>query len=213
MGEISLKDPFGSSIVSVIQKYELRHNLEIGSWDGIGSTQCFIRGMLHLRAPKKLYCLEILEDRYKVLVKNVEMFNFVEPLNMSSITSSDLLVKDFDTDFWTSPYRKEKYPFISKEDFYSWYQHDISVMKDRKGFLEEYKDSFDAVLIDGSLFTGYSEFALLKDRTKCFFLDDVHKSFKCNRIYQELNSNTDWTLLYNFPDVRYGACVFIRLGL
>lgn len=213
MKEISLQDPFGKAIVSVIQEYNFRHNLEIGAWDGLGSTQCFIRGMCSLKLPKKLYCLESANDRYESLVNNVRCHTFVEPVNMTSITTSDWLVKDFDADVWSSPYNKIKkqYP---KEEVYSWYQYNVRTMQEKKkGFLRECKDNFDAVLIDGGAFTGYSEFMLLKARSKCFFLDDVHRGFKCNQIYHELLLDKNWVLLYNFPNVRNGACVFIKEDL
>lgn len=213
MGEISLQDPFGKAIVSVIAEFDFRHNLEIGAWDGSGSTQCLIKGMRLLKKPKKLYCLESIDDRYKLLVNNVESHDFVEPVNMSSIAMSDWLVKDFDADIWNSPYNKIKRSF-PKSEVYSWYQHNINIItKEKRGFLKECKENFDAVLIDGGAFTGYSEFILLKDRTKCFFLDDVHRGFKCNQIYHELMSDKNWILLHDFPDVRNGACIFIKVDL
>lgn len=213
MEEISLKDPFGKAIASVIMEYGFRHNLEIGSWDGLGSTQCFIKGMCHLKNSKSLYCLECLDDSYKLLVNNVKNHDFVKPVNMSSIAVSDWLVKDFDADVWNSPYNKTEQKF-PKDEVYSWYQHDVNVMAEKgEGFLQKCKDSFDAVLIDGGAFTGYSEFVLLKDRTKCFFLDDVYKAFKCNQIYHELMSDKNWILLHDFPDVRNGACIFIKADL
>jgi hypothetical protein len=211
--DISLKDPFGKAIISVIKEHNFRHNLEIGSWDGLGSTQCLIKGMRLLQKPKSLYCLESVDDRYKLLVNNVKCHAFVKPVNMGSIALSDWLVRDFDADIWNSPYNKIKRSF-PKDEVYSWYQHNVNtVTNEKKGFLRECKDNFDAVLIDGGVFTGYSEFVLLKDRTKCFFLDDVHKSFKCNQIYHELISDKNWVLLHDFPDVRNGACIFIKVNL
>lgn len=210
MGEITSKDAFGRSIAAVIQKFDFRYNLEIGSWDGTGSTQCFIAGMLPLGQPKKLICLEIDNGRYQVLVEKVECFSFVEPINMSSITTSDWLVKDFDADIWNSPYNKIEKRF-SRDEVHAWYQgHGKILAGQKRGFLRECHDTFDAVLIDGGAFTGYSEFVLLKNRTKCFFLDDVHRAFKCNQIYQELLIDKDWSLSYEFSSVRNGACVFIR---
>ena len=213
MGEITLNDAFGKAIASVIKRFNFRYNLEIGSWDGTGSTQCFIDGMLPLEYPKKLYCLEICVARCKILTDTVKKHDFINIINMSSITAADWLVKDFDTDIWNSPYNKIETRF-SKEEVLSWYQGNGKVLAGQtKGFLKECHEKFDAVLIDGGAFTGYSEFMLLKDRTRCFFLDDVHRAFKCNQIYQELLATKSWSLLYDFPDIRNGACVFVKSPL
>ena len=45
MAEITLEDPLGIMIRDVVQVIGLKNNLEIGAWDGSGSTQCFIEGL------------------------------------------------------------------------------------------------------------------------------------------------------------------------
>ena len=59
MGEITKLDKFGQAIISTVKKYNIQTVLEIGSWDGTGSTQCFIEGMEDLDN-KRLICLEVL---------------------------------------------------------------------------------------------------------------------------------------------------------
>lgn len=211
MGEITLNDPFGRAIASMIECYKFQQNLEIGSWDGTGSTQCFIRSMEGLEYPKNLYCIEVDVERLEALIKNVVDYDFVVPVGISSICGSDWIVSDFEKDVWQSPYNKIDKHRYGKELVRSWYDATKEVMdRSKQGFLDINKDRFDSVLIDGSAFTGYSEFVLLKDRARCFFLDDVHKAFKCNQIHHELLLDPAWELMYDFPEIRMGASIFLR---
>jgi hypothetical protein len=57
--EINLNEEFGYEIYQTISKYDLRKNLEIGSWDGEGSTECFVKAMNLLSGDKFLGCVEI----------------------------------------------------------------------------------------------------------------------------------------------------------
>ena len=67
MPEVTLADDFGRSISKVISDNNYRINLEIGSWDGAGSTQCIIDGMKKLEPNgynALLQCIEINPDRF-----------------------------------------------------------------------------------------------------------------------------------------------------
>jgi hypothetical protein len=58
--EINLNEPFGYEIFQTIIKYNLAKNLEIGSWDGEGSTNCIVEAMKHIAMPDmSLTCIEI----------------------------------------------------------------------------------------------------------------------------------------------------------
>jgi len=85
MGEINLSDKFGSSIVSVIRKYKINKVLEIGSWDGTGSTTCLIEALKQI-PDSSLSCLEVREERYRQLVESTKKYDFIKCYNESSIS-------------------------------------------------------------------------------------------------------------------------------
>jgi hypothetical protein len=208
--EIHLNEEFGYNIFQTVLKFQLKYNLEIGSWDGEGSTKCFFEAMKLLSGEKSLVCVEIVKEKYNKLKARYENFDFVNCFNGSSISYSDLLYKSFE-DVWCSPYNKLQNNHYSKETVKSWYDRDVETMKTNVNFLNANDQTFyDSVLIDGSEFTGYSEFKLLENRTKIFFLDDVHCAFKCNQIFNELISNPNWSLILELPNCRNGSAIFIK---
>jgi hypothetical protein len=68
--------------------------------------------------------------------------------------------------------------------------------------------SYDSVFLDGSEFTGYSEFVLIRDKARVIFIDDVHQAFKCFQIYDELIKSDQWVCLTDAPNWRNGFAVF-----
>jgi hypothetical protein len=206
--EIHLNEPFGQAIYNTIVTYKLSNNLEIGSWDGEGSTACFVKAMNTIDTPVKLTCIEINEEKFKTLSDRYREIPYIKCVNQSSIGYNSLVYKDFDK-IWSSPFNKTRNQY-DKDLVKTWFDYDCKALQETTGFLETDATLYDGVLIDGGEFVGYSEYLLLKDRTKVFFLDDVHHAFKCYQIYRELKDNEDWELLRENESVRNGFAIFIN---
>lgn len=213
MGEITKNDEFSAAIIKTCQDLKLLKVLEIGSWDGTGSTQCFIEGMKDLPGDKLLDCLEIKSDRYNQLVENTKNYSWVKCHNTGSISYDSMLYKFFD-EIWDSPFNK-----IPKEDqngsmkplVISWFMEDMNNLKQiKQGFIEQNNIFYDGILIDGSEFTGYSEFHLLRNRTNVFFLDDYAKAFKTNKVAYELVKSGEWDTVAGNKDTRNGWAILKR---
>jgi hypothetical protein len=210
--EIHLNEEFGYDIYQTVVKYELKNNLEIGSWDGEGSTECFVSAMNILSGDKFLGCIESDKDKILSLDQRYKNVDFVHPIYASSITYEEMISKDFES-VWNSSYNKIRKDLYPKELVKTWFDRDIDFLKKVKiGAISNISNIkyWDSVLIDGSEFTGYSEYQLLKDKTKVFFLDDVHYAFKCYQIYDELMNNNDWINLKENSNIRNGYAIFIK---
>ena len=208
MGEINNYDAFGSAIINTIKRYNLKNNLEIGSWDGTGSTQCFIEGMKDFDT-KSLTCLELRTDRYQHLVNNTSQYNWVKCYNMTTVSYESLIYKNFE-DVWSSPYNGIPDNEPGKKDLVNkWFVDDTGdIKKFGKGFLETYPDEkYDGVLIDGGEFSGYTEFLMLKDRTNVFFLDDYYNAFKTRQVAAELEKDNEWEPIIAEKNTRNGFAV------
>ena len=209
MGEINIHDEFGSNIYKTVIDCNLHRILEIGSWDGTGSTSCFISALSCLKSPS-LTCIEIQPDRYKDLVSNTKHISWVKCINNSTISYMSFIVGDFEA-VWNSKYNHIPRHNTKKETVNTWYDEDISNIKQCNiGALEIDNTFYDGVLIDGSEFTGYSEFALLKNRCNVFFLDDYYNAFKTRQVVEELNSDPNWEVIAGNKHLRNGYAIFKR---
>jgi hypothetical protein len=209
--EININEEFGNSIYEIVKNNKLKNNLEIGSWDGEGSTFCFVEAMKQFEGQKFLGCIEIDKEKISILDQRYKEFDFVCPIYGSSINYEEMIYKDFEK-IWNSPFNRIKKEIYDKELVKSWFDRDIETLKNVKiGAISKFKDHYwDSVLIDGGEFTGYSEFNLLKNRTKFLFLDDVHKAFKCYEIYEYLKNDNNWKLLKENENIRNGYAIFKR---
>lgn len=213
MGEITRNDDFGKAIIATCNNYNIKTALEIGSWDGTGSTQCLIEGM-EKHDNKRLVCLEICLDKFNELCKNTAKHNWVKCYNQSSISYINMLYKDFE-EIWNSPYNyipKQINNISNKLAASEWFKRDIEMINMFKyGYIEEHQnETYDAVLIDGGEFSGYSEFKLLKNRTNFFILDDYYNAFKCNQVEHELNTDINWEKISSNKTARNGWAIFKR---
>ena len=209
MHEISLNEEFGETIYEYVVRYNLRHNIDIGSWDGTGSTECFTSAMLKLdNKDMSLQCVEANKNRHQQLMDNYIDMSFVSCSLGSLVSYDDWTYKNLQS-VLNSGYNKIPHNHdIIKE----WHDEARDIMINSPT-CELSRGQYDAVLIDGNEFTGYDEFKLLKDRTKVFFLDDVHHAFKCYQVYHELLDDNKWYLAREFPNLRNGGAVFIRVDL
>jgi hypothetical protein len=218
MGEISKHDAFGSKIIEIVRQYNINKILEIGSWDGTGSTQCFIEGMQDLDN-KHLICLEVEPNKVQNLIQNTKHLPWVNVVCQTTITYDQLIYKNFE-EIWTSPFNGIVKDDNGGEPFKkalveSWFNQDIEKMKMHKSsYITDHKNDFyQGVMIDGGEFNGFTEYTLLKDRTNYFFLDDYYKAFKTRQVAYDLEKSGEWEVLCAEKHLRNGFAILKRKHL
>lgn len=211
MAEITEKSPFGKAMSDTILRYKINNVLEIGAFDGDGSTLVLAGALSLKRGPVSLTSIESDRGRFENLCRNLALYSFAQPVCASSIGRNSFTAWDFETDVWASPYNGIRY---AKEEVRSWHSRDVELIREIDvGFLEQSNSSWDAALVDGGEFCGYDEFRLLKDRVLCFFLDDAYAAFKTNRARCELEQDTNWRREWCSEKNRNGAAIFVHRSL
>jgi len=208
MAEITIHSAFGRAMFVTIRSLRLRRILEIGSYDGDGSTQVLVKA-LEPAEGKRLVCLEMREERFRNLCANTAEYSWVQAVNAPSVSIANFTNCDFDRDIW---------PFYSGRDagayatIRGWWEDDVRGMREFRGngFLDLNTEKFDGVLIDGGEFSAFDEFRKLEDKAFCFFLDDVFKVFKNRKVYEHLRVNPQWICLHENRSDRNGTAIFCR---
>jgi|GEM_PF-1097909 len=209
MPELILKGGFARAIFLCLQTYRCSRVLEIGSFDGDGSTQVLISAIKGLPG-RHLDCLEFIPQRYANLVKNTREHDWVRPFQLTSISYDSLSKTDFERD--VRPFYAGQ-PTSQIETIQSWWRSDVEQMKTYKnGFLNSNPLQYDAVLIDGGEFTGFDEFRILREHANCFMLDDTI-CFKCSEVRRELISDPAWEMIFDDIKERNGSSIFVRKAI
>lgn len=197
-GQINLDSEFGKFIYKVASNKSFNNYLEIGTWNGLGSTKCFIEAFKNRDNDFLFYSLECNTDKYDFANKNYKDMENVYILN-------EVLLNNMPEDIYSI------FPeILENKDFNYWNTIDFNNMKDKPLFLNRNNlpEIFDVVLFDGGEFTTWYEYQILKNKCKVIMMDDTNCS-KCKNICIDLNNQPDkWKLIFK-SDERNGACCYI----
>ena len=171
-----------------IEKYASNENykifLEIGTWNGLGSTRSFVNGFKNRNDDYIFYSLECNKDKSSDASKLYENNNKIHILN-------EVIWNEEPENFY------EIFPqCLSNEMYKHWNEIDIKNMKKCNLFLNRTNlpEIFDVILLDGGEFTTYYEFQLLKNRCRILMLDDTNVD-KCKLIVEEILSDPTWNVI------------------
>ena len=169
--------------------------LEIGTWNGLGSTKCFV-DMLNERDDDYIfYSLECNKDKSDYAKK---LYNHLYPkINILN----EVLWNEEPENFY------DIFPEAKEDKIYKqWNTIDITNMKRCSVFLDrtDLPEIFDVILLDGGEFTTYFEYKLLHNKCKYLLLDDTNTK-KCALIIKDIKENLDkWKILVEDTKSRNG---------
>ena len=200
-GQIS-NGRFSEIIKEFAKNEDYKTFLEVGTWNGMGSTKQFTDELvlrlddyvfysLECNIEKSLHARSLYSNLTKVYILNEVLFK-TEPENFYDIFPQCRTNKTY------------------KE----WHRVDMENMKQCNLFLErdDLPDVFDVILLDGGEFTTYFEFQLIKDRCKYLLLDDINVA-KCTKIVEEIKSDLEqWEILEENKTERNGFLVCKNLN-
>jgi hypothetical protein len=211
-----LNDEFYQTIYSIASSQPLNHILEIGSSSGEGSTAAWVRGITANPARPTLHCIELSKPRYQALA-----CHYANNPQVKCYWASSVGVECFPTeadvrDFYNStPSMLRQWPI---ERVLGWLRDDIEYLKThgapsdgiKQALNAAKQNTFDAVLIDGSEFTGVAEFAQIYG-ARWILLDDI-LTYKNWQVLKFLQNDSRYQLVTARTEVRHGFAVFFRRG-
>lgn len=208
-GQIKRGTLFAETIFKLSLISEFKNYVEIGTWNGQGSTRCFMDGILmrrdmpclwSLEANKKLYIQAWLYWSFKLAIYRL--------LNKHNPFPQLKLIHGRITEISELPSIDEIQDFFgfSREHFLRWYKQDIKSYENCSNVLDQLPRHIDVLLLDGGEYSTYAEFRKLKDRTDVILLDDT-EMYKCRGIKSELKQDKAWETIIEVPTERNGIYV------
>jgi hypothetical protein len=207
-------DAFADIIETIAATAGVREILEIGSSTGEGSTAAWVRGALRNPERPHLHCLEVSAERYAALVEHWGQYEFVHCHRLSSVPLERFPAPQEVERFYRDvPSPLNEYDL---ETVLGWLQQDLDYLHDHDlsaaGIAEVKAQqgiaTFDAVLIDGSEFTGRAELDEVYG-ARFLLLDDT-QTFKNWANARRLEADPAYRLVSADPATRNGFAVFER---
>jgi hypothetical protein len=209
-------DRFHRSIMDVAATPGVHQILEIGSSSGAGSTEAWVAGALRNPIRPQLHCIEVSEARFDALVERWREYDFVCCHHVSSVPLESFPDPATVEAFYRGT--RSKLRRTPLEDVLDWLRHDRDYVREhdlsRRGIREirEQHDieTFDAVLIDGSEFTGEAELDEVYG-ARFLLLDDT-QTYKNYENARRLESDPRYRIVVTSRRTRNGFAVFERVG-
>lgn len=197
-GQINLDSSLGRLLANLAKTHN--NIVEIGTWNGQGSTQCILSTLLtRLDQNWRFTSLECNQTMFqqalqfwdkKIPTEQQHQVEFLlgTILNLNDLPTLDTLQK--------------QHGFVQE-----WYEQDIAWLKQTVNHLDKLPVKIDLLILDGGEYTTYSEWQLLKSQVTTVVLDDT-KTCKCRDIYSELHTDQDWLVVADDQNDRNGWAVF-----
>lgn len=196
-GQISPDMPVGKSIMKYIKENDFKTILDIGTWNGLGSTRCFLLA-LQGNNTTQFISLETNKDKNETAKKNLA--NLLT--NNTNLLWGSILKSEEITNI------EEIFPeFTNNSEFKRWHSIDVLNIDNSPYIMDKIPNELDFVLFDGGEFTTYYEFKKIFPRCKQFIaLDDVNVS-KCAKIRDFLKNQPNWKEI-EYMNERNGFSLF-----
>jgi hypothetical protein len=210
------RDRFSRAIEAVGAADGVRHILEIGASGGDGSTEAWVRGALRNPRRPALHCIEVSVPRFQALLERWRGYDFVHCYNVSSVPAERFASEDEVARFYREV--RSKLRNVRLEKVLGWLRQDLAYLAEhglsgdgiRRIKAEHGIATFDAVLIDGSEFTGKPELEEVLG-ARFLLLDDI-RSFKNWENYHRLRADPGYRVVRKSRWLRNGFAVFERVA-
>ena len=197
-GQIQPTDDVGKMLIKYVKENTLRTIVDVGTWNGLGSTRCFLIG-LEGNSTTNFISIEVNKEKSLVASENLKhMLTSNTKLFWGSILNVDDLKGAFDI-----------FEELKNPEPLRCHLIDIENIKQAPSILSELPDEIDFILFDGGEYTTYFEFKILFPRCKKFIaLDDVNVA-KCKYVREFLQKHPDWKEI-EYTTQRNGFSLFKR---
>ena len=211
-------DSFYRAIIKVAATPGVRTILEIGASSGGGSTEALASGALrNPDSPPQIHSIEISIARFSEFTARWKGFPFVHGHNVSSVPAESFPTVEEITRFYRDV--RSKLRNVRLEKVLGWRKQDLEYLAQHPELsvhgIRRIKDAqriamFDAVLIDGSEFTGRVEMEEVYG-TRFLMLDDT-RSYKNWDNLRRLEQDPAYRRVKKSRWTRNGWAIFERVG-
>jgi hypothetical protein len=195
-GQINLGTTAGDMIFQIAKRSDINSIVEIGTWNGLGSTMCVIEAIKESKN-KNFTSLELYPEMYELAKQNLgSNLQFVNLLNGRII--------EYDEVFWFD------HSIINFDDdghARLYYNTDLEHLKSANNVLDKFPEKIDFLILDGGEYTTFPEWQKLKSRTKIVALDDSN-ILKTSKIREQLINDDEYIKIFDDLTYRNGFTVF-----
>jgi len=191
-GQVGKESEFGRWIELLSSLHENNTIVEIGTWNGRGTSKQIVKGVLNRSTSSidvNVFGFEIDHEKFSSARRYLSKYKFFNVIHGSIVTVEEL----------------DSHDLMGNE--VDWLLQDVVKMQQSPLVLNLVPKSIDLLILDGGEFSTYAEFHVLESRIANWVLLDDIKMRKCKRLFSELTKSEKY-LLVGFSSERNGTAVF-----
>lgn len=169
-GQISLDSSFGREIRRICELPEVRTAVEIGCWEGNGSTRVLRTAFANKPPGARVVSLEANQSRATRAKARNRRFRQVNVIWGSVVDSTNMDRENLSDMEWT------------------WFQEDEGALNSCPNVLDQIPSDIDFLLLDGGEFSTHAEYQILSPRVNYWLALDDTQGRKCGKIADEIRS-------------------------
>jgi hypothetical protein len=190
-----------NKLFELITNNEVKNIVEIGTWNGLGSTTMLLNIIVESDKNINFYSIESDALCFKAAKKNLR--NNLENVNL-------ILGRVYEVDDLDYVNKNTIIEYGYGETEYEWFIQDLRRYKKINNVLSQIPNKIDLLLLDGGEFSGYADFLTLHLRSKFIVLDDCNK-FKQHNVLSFIEEHkANFELIYDSEN-RGGVKIFHHL--
>ena len=189
MGEITRQTEFGQMIYQFISSLnDCKNIVEIGGWDGTGTTRCIYDALMEHHQYCDLYSLEINPIRHQQALLNYKEHDSSTQIHLHFLNGTLCGTDDIKAAEEYVTIHRDEFVQQQQQNFQKFYNENIEAIGKAERLLESLPTQIDILVLDGGEYTTYNEWKVLQDyaNIKYLILDDT-ATLKCKYILKELS--------------------------
>jgi hypothetical protein len=204
-GQVNRDTKFGEYIYNLSLRKDVNNIVEIGTWNGQGSTKCVMDALLTRFDDSRVYSLEASEKMFSMATEywNQSLINYQDFIKEKLVLIHGTIIDE--ESLMTLQQLKQYQNYDSRWE--EWLAQDIDNMKTCSNVLSKIPQEIDFLILDGGEFSTLAEFNVLKDRSRIIACDDT-MVLKCSEIRRILLEEPNYACLIDEPYERNGFCIF-----
>lgn len=162
VGQINLDTAAGKWIAEIAAREDVKTIVEIGTWNGYGSTRCAYESIKG--TDKRMISLETDRDMFDgaaEVYKDCPEISVIHGHITDLTINPDNLGDEFFSDY-------------SRDAKRVWFEEDVSNIKNSPNVLDQIPEKIDFLILDGGEFSSWYEYTTLSNRCRYIFLDDTN---------------------------------------
>jgi len=204
-GQINNNTFLGKYLYEFSTRKDVNNIVDIGTWNGLGSTKCIIDGIINSKKiDYNFFTIECNYNKHLEAKTNLLNFNNFKNINLlyGRITNIEDLIKleDYDESFFV---------IYNREIQNKWYDITIEEHMTTPYLYDNLLQNIsyiDMLILDGGEYCTYGEFVKLNKISKFIFLDDT-KTIKNYKVAEIIRNSKSYSIIQDNLQERQGFLI------